>query len=285
MEIRICSYSFHRLLDASPPTERVFRYISDSRELGCTQLDLWNEHLPPLLADTSRAASDITPGYAQLSTTQLNSLARIKAAADQAGLPFGCLVVDGAHLYEPEPDARRANRIKAYRWLNIAERLGARQIRIDSGGSPEMPEAMFEIIVSGYDDLIPRAGEKGLELLMENHWGASRVPENVMRIMQAAQGLGLLFDTGNWPEGRHEIGWALCAKYARATHLKTFAFDAEGNEATVDLPQAIRYLLEANYTGCWGIESSPHDGDEYGAARKSMALIRRLVADKASASS
>jgi sugar phosphate isomerase/epimerase len=275
MELSICSYSFHRALEAG--NQDVFQYISDCHALGCTQLDLWNGHLPSLLDDKERAPSSFTPEYAQLSPAELDYLAQIKAAAGRAGLPFGCLAVDGAHIYEPSPEARRAQQIKAYRWLNIAEQLGTQQIRIDSGGSPEMPEEVLEIIVSGYNDLIPRARDKGMEIVIENHWGASRNPENVVRILEAVPGLGLLFDTGNWPEGMQEIGWTQCARYARATHLKTYAFDAEGNETTVDIPRAMRILQEAGYQGSWGIESVPRQGDEYEAAQKSVALVRRVL--------
>ncbi|MCI0394907.1 MAG: sugar phosphate isomerase/epimerase [Chloroflexi bacterium] len=275
MDISICSYSFHRLLEAGK--QDVFKYISDCRELGATKLDLWNGHLRPLLDDPARPPASFTPEYAQLSPAEGEYLVEIRAAAGEAGLPFGCLAVDGAHIYEASPEGRQANRMKAYRWLAIAERLGAEQIRLDAGGAPEMPEEMFEMIVAGYDDLIRRAGEKGLEVIMENHWGASKIPENVVRILEAVNGLGLLFDTANWAEGTQEQGWALCARYARATHIKTFAFDAAGNETTTDIPRAIGYLVAAGYNGCWGIESCPRDGDEYGGARKTIALIRRVL--------
>ena len=275
MELSICSYSFHHLLEAGG--QDVFQYISDCHALGCTQLDLWNGHLPSLLDDEARPPANFTPDYAQLSPTEVDYIARIKAAAESAGLPFGCLAVDGAHIYEPGPEARQAQQIKAHRWLNIAEQLSAQQIRIDSGGPPEMPEDVWEVIVTGYNDLIPRAGEKGIEVLIENHWGASRIPENVVRILEAVPGLGLLFDTGNWPEEMRETGWTRCARYARATHLKTFAFDAEGDETTVDIPRAIRILQEAGYQGSWGIESVPRQGDEYEAAKKSVALVRRVL--------
>jgi sugar phosphate isomerase/epimerase len=275
MELSICSYSFHRLLEAGQ--QDVFQYISDCHALGCTQLDLWNGHLPSLLDDEARPPSSFTPEDAQLSADELEYLARIKASADSAGLPFGCLAVDGAHIYEPSPEARQAQRVKAYRWLNIAGQLGAQQIRIDSGGTPEMSEDMLNIIVAGYNDLIPRAREKGMEVVIENHWGASRIPENVVRILEAVPGLGLLFDTGNWPEEMRETGWTRCARYARSTHLKTFAFDAEGNETTVDIPRAIGILQEAGYQGSWGIESVPREGDEIEAAKKSVALVRRVL--------
>ena len=275
MELRICSYSFHRLLEAGQ--QDVFQYIRDCQSLGCTQLDLWNGHLPSLLDDPDQPPSSITPEYAQLSPAELDYLARIKAAADAASLPFGCLAVDGAHIYESSPEARQAQRIKADRWLNVAEQLRAGQIRIDAGGAPEMPDEMLEIIVTGYNDLLPRAGEKGIELIMENHWGAARLPENVKRILEAVPGLGLLFDTGNWQEDKREAGWALGARHARATHLKMFAFDAEGNETTVDIPRAMRMLQDAGYQGSWGIESVPRQGDEVEAAGKSVALVRRVL--------
>ncbi len=277
MELSICSYSFHRLLEAGQ--QDVFQYISDCHTLGCTQLDLWNGHLPSLLDDEARpeGPSSFTPEYAQLSADELDYLAGIKTTADSAGLPFGCLAVDGAHIYESSPEVRQAQQIKAHRWLNIAEQLGVEQIRIDSGGPSEMPDDIFEIIVTGYNDLIPRAGEKGMEIVIENHWGASRIPENVVRIIEAVPGLGLLFDTGNWPEGMREMGWERCARYARATHLKTYAFDAEGNETTVDIPRAMRILQEAGYQGSWGIESVPRQGDEFEAAKKSVALVRRVL--------
>jgi sugar phosphate isomerase/epimerase len=277
MELSICSYSFHRLLEAGH--QDVFKYVSDCHALGCTQLDLWNGHLPSLLDDEARSPSSFTPEYAQLSAGEIEYLAEIKATADNAGLPFGCLAVDGAHIYEPSPEARQAQQIKAQRWLNIAGLLSAQQIRIDSGGPPEMPEYVLEVIVTGYNDMIPRAGEKGIEVVIENHWGASRIPENVVRILEAVPGLGLLFDTGNWPEGMRETGWTRCARYARATHLKTYAFDAEGNETTVDIPRAIRLLQEAGYQGSWGIESVPREGDEVEAAKKSVALVRRVLGE------
>src|SRR5688572_4039470 len=117
MELSLCSYSFHRLLEAGG--HDVFQYINDCHSLGCTQLDLWNGHLPSLLDDQARPPSSFTPEYAQLSPAEMDYLAQIKTAADNAGLPFGCLAVDGAHIYEPSPEARQANQIKARRWLNI----------------------------------------------------------------------------------------------------------------------------------------------------------------------
>ncbi len=275
MEIGICSYSFHRLL--ADGKQDIFQYIIDCKTLGATQLDPWNSHLAPLKAGDADIQPGVDPESIRLSSEELDYLDQIKQAAAEVDLPFGCLAVDGAHIYEPTPEARRANRARAYKWLAVAERLGAKQLRIDSGGPEEMAEDVFDIIVAGFEDLTARCRAKGIELIMENHWGASCVPENVIKILEAVEELGLLFDTNNWADGRQQAGWRMCVPYAAYVHIKTFSFDAQGNDPSVDIPAVINLLLDAGYNGSWGVESVPQDGNEMAAAQKTIALIKRVV--------
>jgi sugar phosphate isomerase/epimerase len=133
----------------------------------------------------------------------------------------------------------------------------------------------MEIIVDGYKDIISRAGN--VEILIENHWGPSPIPDNVNRILDAVPGLGLLFDSFNWAEGKQQEGWDKCAHRARATHFKTFVFDENGNDTTQNIPQVIKQLKDAGYSGSWGVESVPKNGDEIEGARKTIELIKREV--------
>lgn len=276
MKLGIGSYSFHRLLETGQ--QDMFSYIADCKRLGATQLEPWNGHLAPIRARDDAIKAQADADRAKLDSEEQAYLARVKAAADEAGLPFGCLAVDGAHIYEPTPEARRANRLIADRWLEAGAALGAAQVRIDAGGPEDMPAEVLDLVVCEYEDLVARGAARGLEVIMENHWGISHIPENVVRIMEAVPGLGLLFDTGNWAEGMTEEGWERCAKYARSTHFKTFAFDGDGNETSVDIPKAVRLVAATGYDGCWGIESCPRDGDEYQAAQNALALVKRSVA-------
>lgn len=275
MKLSVASWSFHRLLESGK--QDMFQYIIDCKSLGCTQLDPWNGHLAALVDEDKSLKSGSNSLQSSFSSEGLAYVDRVKAAAEQAGLLFGCLAVDGAHIYEPTPEARQINRAAAYRWLDVAKRLGASQIRIDSGGTPDLPDEMFQIVVEGFKDVVSRARALGLEVVIENHWGASNLPENVVRMLKAVDGLGLLFDSHNFAPGTQEQGWTLCSPYARSAHIKTFAFDADGNETTVDVPRVISILLDNGYNGCWGVESVPEDGDELGAARKSLDLIKRVL--------
>jgi sugar phosphate isomerase/epimerase len=276
MHLSIGSYSFHRLLEAKK--QDMFGYIADCKRLGATQLDPWNAHLALLRQRDAEIAARADLSAPPLDHADIFYIEQVREAALQAGLPFGCLAVDGAHIYEPTPTARRANRSLAYRWLAAAHRLGAAQVRIDAGGTPGLDDEMFAVIVDGYKDLLDLATSLGIELVIENHWGCSQVPENLARLFATLPGLGLLFDTNNWTPGRQLEGWQLCARYARSTHFKSFGFDKTGRDPSVDLEQAIAILLKAGYDGCWGVESTPEDGDEYGAVEKTIALIRRTLA-------
>lgn len=278
--IGICSFSFHRLLAAGK--QDMFRYIEDCKTLGCTQLDPWNAHLSDLKSGDTVLEAGHNPNASHhlLSAADAGYIARVKQAADDAGLPFGCIAVDGAHIYDEDPAVRNANRQRAYRWLDIAQQLGAAQVRIDAGGPEQMSGDMFAVIKDGYQDLIARAQPMNVEIIVENHWGPTRIPDNVIKLLENIPGLGLLLDLHNWsPELRRE-GRERCAKYARALHIKTFAFDEQGNETTADedVVGGIQTLLAAGYKGTWGVESVPRDGDEMEGARKTIALIKRYVA-------
>lgn len=273
MDFSIASYSFHRLLQSGK--QDIFGYIADSKRLGCTMLDPWIGHLAPL--DVAPSALWNSPEEVTFTPEEEAYIGKIKAAADESGLPFGCLAADDAHIYDDDAEKRKTYRAKEYRWMRIAHKLGARQIRIDSGGTAELPDAMFKIIIEGYHDLLPRAHKLGMELLMENHWGASKIPDNVVRMLEASGGVKLLMDTHNWAEGMKEEGWQKGAKYTASVHIKTFEFDENGNDPTVDIPKAMGYILDTGYTGCWGVESVPRDGDEYGAAVKTLNLIKRVL--------
>ena len=276
MRLAICSFSFHRLL--AEGKQDMFRYITDCKDLECTQLDPWNAHLADIKKGDDVLHVGHNPGTGKLTAADDEYIDRVKMAADKARLPFGCIAVDGAHIYEADKTRREANRKVAYRWLDVARKLKPEQMRIDAGGPEDMPPPVFEVIKEGYRDLIDRARDIGVQILFENHFGPSKHPDNVLRLLEI-EGLGYLFDTNNWAQGKRDEGWEKCHKYAAATHIKTLKWDDKGNEPTVDIPRAIRMLIAAGYRGAWGIESVPREIDEYQGVRNTIALIKRSVAE------
>ena len=101
MQLAIASYSFHRLLASGQ--QDMFKYIDDCKMLGATQLDPWNAHLAPLVEGDKALKASGAWQNARLLAEEEAYLRQVRAAADQAGLPVGCVAVDGAHIYEPTP--------------------------------------------------------------------------------------------------------------------------------------------------------------------------------------
>ncbi len=276
MKYSFCSFSFNRLLAAGK--QDIFKYIEDSKALGACRLDPWNSHLAPIRAGDDVIRAGGVRAEAGLTGREKDYLKEVCEAAGSVGLPWGTIACDGAHIYEEDEAARKVNRLLAYRYIDVAEFLGAAQVRIDAGGPEDMPDAVFRIIAEGYEDVIGRAAERGIEVLTENHWGPTKNPDNVVKLMENIQGLGLLFDTNNWVRDRREEAWERCAGYASATHIKTFVFDENGWEPSVDLKKAVDILREAGYDGVWGIESCPRDGNEMEGARKTVELLKMALA-------
>ena len=275
MKFSVASYSFHRELESG--RQDMFKYITDCKELGCSQLDPWNSHLAPLVLEDEQIRASANPTQATFSAAGLEYVARVKAAADAVGLPFGCVAADGSHVWEPTEEARAANRACGYRWLDVARRLGAESMRTDTGGKPELPDDMFKIIVDGLQDFVNHGRDAGVRVSIENHWGASNIPKNVVRVLDAVDGLTLLFDSRNWAKGTREEGWQIGLPRAKDVHIDIFKTQENPETLEQDLTRLIKTLVDAGYDGCWGIESLPPD-DEYNGVRQSMAFIEKTVA-------
>jgi len=277
MKLGICSFSFHRTIGSGQLD--VFSYIDTCAKLGCTQIDPWSAHLcpPEDAAAVLNAGKNPNQSHQLLTGVDNAFLDRIAAHAECVGLPFGTFAVDGAHIYEESREAFESNRRRARQWIEAAGRLGAAQIRIDAGGPAVLTDEIFKVIIDGYHDLLARAERAGVELLVENHWGPSTNPEQLLRILDACPGLGLLFDTRNFPADRREAARKMLAPRTRATHLKSKRFDATGDDADDPMAACIHILLEAGYAGVWGIESVPEDEDELAAASKTIELLRRTL--------
>ena len=92
-QFSIASYSFHRALAAGK--QDIFSYITDSKKLGAAQLDPWNGHLAAIGEEDAVIRAGRDPGNARFSSISDEYVTRVRAAADEAGLPFVCLAIDG----------------------------------------------------------------------------------------------------------------------------------------------------------------------------------------------
>jgi sugar phosphate isomerase/epimerase len=245
MKMSIASYSFHGLLREGKMN--VFGYLESIKyRYHLNAADIWN---------------GMVESYDE------DYLVKIREALDEKDMYLANLCVDGAHLWEPEPEAREQNYRNALKNLRAAEILGARTVRIDMGGRElDMTEEQFEYTVKRYKEYAQFAQDRGFRIGPENHWGASRVPENIRKVYEAVDNpaFGILLHFENWDVDK-ENGDRLCAPYAFHTHLAAWVIPR--------CEEKLNILLNAGYKGHLGIEH--HSGkNEYSQVEWQLATAR-----------
>jgi len=243
MNIAIASYAFHGLLERGMID--LFGYLESCRyRYQLDTADIWN---------------------GMLASTEDGYLEKVKKGLTSRDLTLVNLCVDGAHVWEPDPDRREQNYQNALAHLHAAEVLGARTVRIDAGGlDPAWSEEQFDWIVRRYSEYAERAYNNGYRVGPENHWGAEVNPENMIRLAQAIShpGFGVLLHI-------KEEGTQLIAPWAIHTHIAW-------NITEDDLEGKLNLLRQAGYRGCWSVEH--HSGEhEYERVAIQLAKVREVI--------
>lgn len=244
MNIAIASYAFHGLLHAGKMD--VFGYLESCKyRYHLNSADIWNGFLPSLEADF---------------------LKKVKEGLDERGLTLANLCVDGPHLWEDDPVVREEHYQNALAYLQAAETLGARTIRMDAGGRDKTySDEQMDYITRHYREYAQRAYDNGYKVGPENHWGTEENPENMVKLCQAVDhpGFGVLLHF------RGNAGDAQMAPWAMHTHISWEISETR-------LPESIQTLRDAQYSGCYSVEH--HTGEnEYTEVAVQLARMRAAL--------
>ena len=247
----IASYSFHGLQDQSEID--VFGYLDlVSSKYHVRYADIWSGFLPTLDDDFIK---------------------KVRSSLDRNELVLANLCVDGPCLWEDDPEEREANREKMHEYIRAAEKLGAKTIRIDFGGSSghTMPPEAFDFIVRTYREYAHVCGDLGMKIGPENHWGWDTVPEYLESVKNAVDSpaYGHLYHFRNFYD-EPERGEELCISYAMHTHIHA--------DSVPYAKEVIRKLAVSGYKGVYSVEH--HSGKlEKERVAWQIASVRGLVAE------
>ena len=192
----------------------------------------------------------------------LRSLQQLKQAGADYDVQFVLIMCDGegnmaAADYKERLVAARAHR----KWVDIAYYLGCHAIRCNLGGSrgdwkqdKDLPARAAE----SFSNLLEYASGAGINMVIENHGGASSDPDVLVAIMEQVgnPNFGTLPDFGNVNRGDdHAEVIRKIVPYAKGISVKA-SWAADGTHPGWDLEKLIRICQDAGYCGFWGIESS-----------------------------
>jgi L-ribulose-5-phosphate 3-epimerase len=192
----------------------------------------------------------------------LNYLRELKRNGESHGVTFVRIMVDNEGDMAAVDKAERMESAIAHRkWVDIAHYLGCRDIRCNMRGGPadwKQDKDLVNRAAESFRDLLDYAKGSGLDILIENHGGASSDADVLVAVMKAVKDprFGILPDFGNMNRGddRYEVLRKLMP-YARGVSVKA-SWSEDGTHPRWDLEKMIGICREFGYRGFWGIESS-----------------------------
>lgn len=270
IRLALSTYSYWHFRDPKTPIETV---IDRASEFGFSGVDVLHQ---------------------QLASEDNEYLQSLKRHAFRSGVDLVCLSI---HQNFVSPDKEKRDQMIAHtiRCIEIAYKLGIPCIRLNSGRwgtiasfDELMDKRGEEPPIPGYteDDAfawcaesiaacLPKAAECGVILALENHWGLTRLPEGVLRLLDMvppSPWLGALMDTGNFREDLYER----LEKMAPRTvfvQAKTYYGGGEWYTLDIDYARVATILKNVGYKGYISLEFEGKEEPGI-AVPKSLAVLR-----------
>lgn len=268
VKLAISSYSYWHFRDPKIPIEGV---IDRAAALGVEGVEILHR---------------------QMDSEDKSYVQNLKRRAFVNGLDLICLSIH-QNFVSPDKATRQEHIDHTLRCIELAYDLGIPCIRINSGrwNTVTFDELMalrgIEPPIEGYceDDAfnwcidsmeacMSKAQECGVLLALENHWGLTREPEGVLRIVNAVNSpwLGVLMDTGNFLETPYDKLEAM-APHTVFVQAKTYYGGGEWYTLDLDYHRIAAILRNVNYKGYISLEMEGKE-DPDAAVPKSIALLR-----------
>lgn len=277
IQLGIASYSYWHFRTEKVAIETV---IEKAADLGVAGVDILHRQMDLGEKDP------LTPAHRSY-------LQKLKRHAFRNSIALPCLSIH-QDFVDPDAEYRRKQVEHTRKCIEIAYELGTPCIRLNSGrwntiasfddlmkargDEPILPghteDEGFKWCVDCIEQCLPKAAECGVVLALENHWGLTRTPEGLLRVLSAVASpwLGGLMDTGNFLEDPYD---KLKQIAPRTVYVQAKTYYGGGEWYTLDLDylRIARILAEANYTGYISLEFEGKENPDI-AVPKSIAMLR-----------
>ncbi len=207
---------------------------------------------------------------------QYGYLKQLRKRAEDAGVEILLIMCDAeGSMAGPERDSRLLAAKNHHKWIDIAAVLGCHAIRCNTGAQEGDPDALARCAES-FSSLLEYADANAMNVLIENHWGASSDPAWLVGLMKQVNHprFGTLPDFGNIPDttDRYDAVQQMMP-YAKAVSAKCYDFDEAGNETKIDFARMMKIVGDAGYSGYIGIE---YEGERL-PEREGILACKRLL--------
>jgi sugar phosphate isomerase/epimerase len=183
-------------------------------------------------------------------------------------------------------DLNEKERLKAvenhYKWVETAKALGCKTIRVNAAGKGT-EEEVKNAAVDGLGRLAEFGKKHKINIIVENHGSYSSDGKWLSSVMKQVNNpyCGTLPDFGNFKisadrEYDKYLGVKELLPFAKGISAKSFDFDEQGNETTIDYDRMFKSIKEAKWSGIVGIEYEGSQLSEEEGIKKTKALLERI---------
>ncbi len=269
VKLGISSYSYWHFRPPKTPVEKV---IEEASRLEVEGVDILHR---------------------QMDSEELGYLKKLKRTAFVNGVDLISLSIH-QDFVDPDPEVRQRNIRHTEKCIELAHEMGISSIRLNSGRwgtirsfddlmaargkEPVLPghteDEGFKWCIDSIEKCLPLAERRGVVLALENHWGLTRTPEGLLRILNDIESpwLGALMDTGNFLEDPYPKLEQIAPKTV-FVQAKTYFGGGEWYTLDLDYRRIAKILRDVDYRGYVSLE---FEGKEAAASgvRKSVRLLR-----------
>lgn len=211
--------------------------------------------------------------------------AELARASADAGVQNQVLMIDEEGLLgDPDPSRRAQSVDNHLRWWDVADAIGCRYVRVNAHSSGSDTEQL-ELCRDGISTLIDRGEGRPSTLLIENHGGLSSRADWIVSLVESlpSSRCALMTDFNNFEYAAGQVydrylGVQQMMPFTRVVSAKSFDFDQEGSETTIDFARMFDIIRNFALEGAVSAEYEGARLSESDGAGATVKLLRQLVA-------
>lgn len=271
--ISLAQWSLHKALFGGELTHLEFPAMAKN-EFGINAVEYVNQFFADKAKDTSY-------------------LDEMNSRCDDLGVDQVLIMVDGEGGLAVMDEAKRTEAVENhYKWVEAAQHLGCHSIRVNAFGQGSREETK-QAAVDGLGRLSEFAKDYGVNVIVENHGGYSSDGQWLAGVMKQVgmDNCGTLPDFGNFcvkreggspwegecvEEYNMYKGVRELMPFAKGVSAKSYDFDKEGYETTIDFSRMLKIIKDAGFTGYIGIEYEGNELSEREGIAKTKDLLVRV---------
>lgn len=261
VEFSLAQWSFHRAFKEEGVDPMDFPKMA--KELGFTGVEYVNHIYTDGMSDKKK--EKMIPEIAL----------ELKKQSELHDIKNVLIMIDGEGDLAHSKKGKRDKAIEKHmRWVNAAVVMGCSSIRVNlTPFKKTSNEEWHQNSVEGLGRLAKLAAEKNINVIVENHGGKSSDGKKLAAVISEINlsNCGTLPDFGNFcidgsPNPRNEctrfydryVGTKELMPFAKGVSAKSYDFDKEGNETSIDYMKMLQIVKDAGYSGFIGVE---YEGD------------------------